>query len=148
MLLGQTTEVIEGAARVLENRSESTLLFVVLVALVAGIYWLQYRDASVKSERQDRRDQARDERDAKKSQQDSESLAQIAEGMQKCGDASQQFASISRSLEKTVEQHNADTKLAMLYAFRSLEHFINGNEQEAKQSVIAGKVLLENRRTN
>lgn len=147
MLLAQSAEIVEGAAKVLENRSESTLLVVIVIALVAGIYYLQYRDNVLKAERQDKREQLREERDAAKARTDSESLMKIAEGMLKCGDASQQFAGIARSLESTIENHHAETKRAMWYAFKSIEHFIQGNSDEARHSILAGKAILEERRS-
>lgn len=146
MLLAQASEAVSATAKALEGRSESTFLVVIVIALVAGIYYLQYRDNCAKSERQERRDEAREDRDAKKAESDSKSLQTIADGMQKCGDASQQFAGIARSLETTMENHNEETKRALLYAFRGIESYMHGNEAEAKQSIMAGRVLLEGRK--
>jgi hypothetical protein len=73
-------DVVNGVVKATEGRSDNIVLILVVLALIAGIYYLQFRsttDKGMTGDRKTRREKEREKRDADKATKDSESLSGI-----------------------------------------------------------------------
>jgi hypothetical protein len=134
-------DVVNGVVKATEGRSDNVLLILVVLALIAGIYYLQFRSNTDKDKRQEDREKEREKRDADKATKDSESLSKIADGMKQCGEATATFARIA----ETIEANGDDVREGMLFVFLCMEAFLLEDKVTAKSMIIGGKRLLERR---
>jgi hypothetical protein len=132
-------DVVNGVVKATEGRSDNIVLILVVLALIAGIYYLQFRSTTDKDRRQEEREKEREKRDADKATKDSESLSKIADGMKQCGEATATFARIA----ETIEANGDDVREGMLIVFMCMEAFLIEDKAAAKSMVHSGKRLLE-----
>ena len=134
MILAQTAEAAGAVAQTLSGRSESLIVVVVGVVLVAFVLWRDSKKQEKDDERQDRRETAQIEKDRK----DSESLKTISQASEQ---SARGIELVAGSLER-MEQRQEHDRRAIMSIIESVDARNNTDEIKASNSLRDAKSFL------